>query len=120
MNPITRNCILIVVASAPPMDAEDVDSDADNLTSLHEVLLDEHAVASDHDDKQFASSNCNNTYMELMPTYENVTNDMFKQSNHRTSEKGINDLCKVSQDIFFLTNLLFKVHYVIYIVFDFR
>ena len=89
------NVCFQVVASAPPMELEDGDSDADNLSSLHEVLLDEHEVASD-DDKQFLN-NCNNTYVELMPTYENVSNDMFnKQPNQQVADKGINDLCKVN------------------------
>ena len=77
------------------MELEDADSDTDNLSSLHEVLLDEHEVASD-DDKQFLN-NCNNTYVELMPTYENVSTDMLnKQQNQQIMEKGINDLCKVN------------------------
>ena len=78
------------------MELDEADSDADNLTSLHEMLLDEHEAASD-DDKQFASNNCNNTDAELMPTYENVNKDMYnKQQNQQATEKGINDLCKVN------------------------
>lgn len=71
-------------------ETEETHSNAYNLTSLHEVLLDEREMAS-NDDKFLCSSN---TYSELAPTYENVTINSANNSN-TVLEKGINELCKV-------------------------
>lgn len=71
-------------------ETEEIHSNADNLTSLHEVLLDEREMVS-NDDKFSCSSN---TYYELAPTYENVTINSANNSNP-VIEKEINELCKV-------------------------
>lgn len=69
----------------------EADLDSYNLTSLHEVLLDEREMASD-EDKDYVQEV--NTYSELMPTYENLPADNVPNSS-QTSEKGIDELRKV-------------------------
>ncbi len=85
-------------------ETEELDSDANNLTSLHEVLLDEREMTSD-DDKNYVCDS--NTYAELIPAYEKVSAEMTNNIN-QTTEKGINELCKVSTRSYILMTILRK------------